>query len=558
MAEQNEQKPRGLSRRTFLRYTALGSGAAFLAACAPAAAPTTTGTDAAPAATDPGSAPAVGTPQQGGTMVWMGHQEVAGLSPQDTGPTVQAVMIFNILNPLVYYNEFVELENVLAESFEVSDDGLTYTFTLHEGVLFHDGSELTSEDVKYTYEFYGDPDFPNPISGHFYGIDSVEAPDPYTVVVNMDQVNAASLSNWATVPIVPAAYHAEVGEDTFRTAPIGTGAFKLREWRPAEFTEIEAFDDHFRGRPYLDAIRLDIVPEPSVRMIAMQTGDADAAVWPLLVEDSLVLADDPNYVVFRTLANSVKFIPLNNEVPQLSDKMVRRAMLHALDRQRIIDELWSGAAQIAHSNLAPKNAIYYNPNLPQYEFDPELAASMLEEAGWTVGSDGIRTKDGMRLTFLCTTITGDAARRPIAELAQQMLADVGVDMQLAEAPVSAILEGLRNGTLESSLFNWTFGTTPEPDPFATLHSDGGNNFNRYFNDEMDQLIEEGLNVVNPEERRPIYYRIQEIFAEDVPCLYLQFDEWINPFSARIGGLPENPLSGDPIFYAAHKLWINGA
>jgi peptide/nickel transport system substrate-binding protein len=558
MAEQNEQKPRGLSRRTFLRYTALGSGAAFLAACAPTVAPTTGTGDDMPAATDAGSAPAAGTPQQGGTMVWVGHQEVAGLGPADTGPTVQAVMINNILNPLVYYNEFVELEPVLAESYEVSEDGLTYTFNLHQGVMFHDGSELSAEDVKYTYDFYGNPDNASTIQGSFFGIGSVEAPDPSTVVVNMEQVNAASLSNWASVPIVNAAYHAEVGEDTFRTSPIGTGAFKLKEWRPAEFTEIEAFDDHFRGRPYLDTVRLDIVPEPSVRMIAMQTGDADGVVWPLLVEDSILLESDPNYVVYRTLANSVKFLPLNNEKPELSDKMVRRAMLHALDRQRIIDELWSGAAQVAHSNLAPKNAFYYNPDLPQYEYDPEAAAAMLEEAGWTVGANGIREKDGMTLTFTCTTITGDSARRPIAELAQQMLAEVGVDMQLAEAPVSAILEALRNGSMDSSLFNWTFGTSPEPDPFATLHSEGGNNFNRYFNDEMDQLIEEGLNSVIPEERQPIYYQIQSIFAEDVPCLYLQFDEWINAFSGRIGGLPENPLSGDPIFFAAHKLYIKEA
>jgi peptide/nickel transport system substrate-binding protein len=559
MVEQNEQQPKGLSRRSFLRYAAFGSGAAFLAACAPAAVPGAgTSADQAPdvsEATDV-SSDAQATAQQGGTMVWLGHQEVAGLSPDDYGPTVQAVLIYNILNPLVYYNEFVELEPVLAESYEVSEDGLTYTFKLHEGVLFHDGTELTAEDVKYTYDFYGNPDNASTIQGNFFGIGSVEAVDTYTVVVNMDQVNAASLSNWASVPIVPAAYHAEVGEDTFRTAPIGTGAFKLREWRPAEFTELEAFEDHFRGRPYLDAIRLDVVPEPSVRMIAMQTGDADAAVWPLLVEDSIALEADPGYVVFRTLANSVKHFPLNNELPQLSDKMVRKALMHALDRQRIIDELWSGAAQVAHSNLAPKNAFYYNADLPQYAYDPAQAAAMLDEAGWTLGADGIREKDGTKLSFTCTTITGDSARRPIAELAQQMLAEVGVDMQLAEAPVASILEALPNGTMDSSLFNWTYGSTPEPDPYATLHSQGGNNFNRYFNPEMDALIEQGLQLVDPEARRDVYRQIQELFVEDVPCLYIQFDEWINPFSARIGGLPENPLSGDPIFYAAHKLWIN--
>jgi peptide/nickel transport system substrate-binding protein len=554
MAEQNERRFSGLSRRDFLRFTALGSGAAFLAACAAPVAP-------APGV-DPGAAPAdapavePGAPRQGGTMVWMGHQEVAGLSPADYGPTVQAVVIYNIMNPLVYYNEYAELEQVLAESYEVSEDGMQYTFNLHQGVLFHDGTELTAEDVKYTYDFYRDPENATTIQGAFFGIDTVEAVDTYTVVVNMAEVNAASLSNWASVPIVNAAYHAEVGEDTFRTAPIGTGAFKLREWRPAEFTELEAFDDHFRGRPYIDVIRQDVVPEASVRMIALQTGDADSAVWPLLVEDSIDLEADPGFIVYRTLANSVKFFPLNNELPQLAEVEVRRAMMHALDRQRMIDDLWAGAAQLAHSNLSPKNAFYYNPNLTQYEYDPELARTMLDDAGWAVGDDGVRVKDGVRLSFTCTTITGDQARRPIAELAQQMLSDVGVEMQLAEAPVSSILEGLRAGAMESSIFNWTFGTTPEPDPYATLHSGGGNNFSRYNNPEMDELIEQGTQVVDPEARREIYYRIQEIFVEDVPNLYIQFDEWMNPFSTRIKGLPENPLSPDPIYYRSHVYWLD--
>jgi peptide/nickel transport system substrate-binding protein len=550
MAEQNERRFSGLSRRDFLRFTALGSGAAFLAACAAPVAP-------APGV-DPGAAPAVepGAPRQGGTMVWMGHQEVAGLSPADYGPTVQAVVIYNIMNPLVYYNEYAELEQVLAESYEVSEDGMQYTFNLHQGVLFHDGTELTAEDVKYTYDFYRDPENATTIQGTFFGIDNVEAVDTYTVVVNMAEVNAASLSNWASVPIVNAAYHAEVGEDTFRTSPIGTGAFKLREWRPAEFTELEAFDDHFRGRPYIDVIRQDVVPEASVRMIALQTGDADSSVWPLLVEDSIDLEADPGFIVYRTLANSVKFFPLNNELPQLAEVEVRRAMMHALDRQRMIDDLWAGAAQLAHSNLTPKNAFYYNPNLTQYEYDPELARTMLDDAGWAVGADGVRAKDGVRLSFTCTTITGDQARRPIAELAQQMLAQVGVEMQLAEAPVSSILEGLRAGAMESSIFNWTFGTTPEPDPFATLHSRGGNNFSRYNNPEMDELIEQGTQLVDPEARREIYYRIQEIFVEDVPNLYIQFDEWMNPFSTRIKGLPENPLSGDPVYYRSHVYWLD--
>ena len=136
-------------------------------------------------------------------MVWMGHQEVAELEPRRRWSRHAVYLIRNIHSPLVYYNEFTELELVLAESYDVSDDGLTYTFKLQEGVPFHDGKEFTSADVKYTYDFYRNPDNATVIVGDFEGIGCIDTPDDYTVVVNMDTVNAASLANWARVPYRP-------------------------------------------------------------------------------------------------------------------------------------------------------------------------------------------------------------------------------------------------------------------------------------------------------------------------------------------------------------------
>ena len=311
------RKPLEMDRRQFLRYTFVGGSAAvFLAACAAPGTPASGGETAGEAA-----APAEGGEMQGGTMVWMGHQEVAGLSPADTGPTVQYVLIHNIQDPLVYYNEFTELELVLAESVDVAEDGMTYTFKLHQGVPFHDGKELTAADVKYTYDFYRDPENASAIAGDFEGIGSVETPDDYTVVVNMETVNAASLATWGSCPLSSPSTTPRSVRTLTSTAPIGTGAYKLKEWRAAEFTELEAFDDHFRGRTNIDVIRLDVVPEPSVRTIALQTGDADSAVWPLLVEDSIILEDDPNFIVLRTLPELDQALPAQ----QLVAAAVRQA-----------------------------------------------------------------------------------------------------------------------------------------------------------------------------------------------------------------------------------------
>lgn len=517
-----------LSRRQFLRYSAATGIGVYLGA---------------------GTMNAWAQGTQGGTLTWLGHQEVAGLGPNDIGPDVQASVIFNVLNPLVHVNYAAETEPILARSFEVADDGLSYTFYLHEGVQFHDGSEFTAEDVKYTFETYSQPG--NTVASRFVGMREVEVVDRYTARVHMDSVNAAFLRLACEVPIVPMAYHEQVGVDGFRTAPIGTGAFRLDTWRPAEFTEIVAFPEHFRGAPLIDRLRLEVVPEPSVRYIALLTGDAQATVWPLAIEDSIDLQGNPDFRVVATNWNSPRFIPLNNDVPQLSDRRVRQAMLTAIDRERILNELESGFGVVATSHLAPHNP-FYNPNVPQYPFDPERARAMLEDAGWVAGSDGIRSKDGLRLSFTCTTISGDQTRRPMAELSQIFLRNVGVEMQLAEAPVASILEGLRQGTLEASLFNWTHGSLVDPNPAGTLRSNGGDNFTRYNNPEMDRLIDEGLSVVDPELRRPIYNRTQELYAEDMPALVLHYNQGINVFSTDMTNLPDDVLVGTPVFYRGNE------
>ena len=274
-----------LTRRRFLQLSAAGFSAAAVAACvAPAA--VETGADSAADA-------APGEPQAGGTLRLMGHQEVAGLSPADEGPSVQATMIRAIHDSLLLDDENLDTQPLLAESYEVAEDGLTYTFNLHEGVLFHDGTELTAADVKYTFDFYRDEANATAIINQFLGVGSIDTPDDYTVVVNMAEVNAAFLTSGAQVCIVHAGHHAELGEDLYRTDPIGTGAFRLVEFNPAEVVVVEAFEEHWRGRPYFDEIRQEVVPEPSVRTIALETGDSDSTLWPLLVEDSLRLAGGP-------------------------------------------------------------------------------------------------------------------------------------------------------------------------------------------------------------------------------------------------------------------------
>jgi peptide/nickel transport system substrate-binding protein len=503
------------------------------------------------------AAPATGgTPRRGGTMVVTGHQEISSLSPDDAGPTVHWVAVTQIHNALLELDENYAFVPVLAQSYEVAKDGLSYTFKLRSGVKFHNGTEFTAEDVKYTYEWYINPANHAINANSFEGVDSVQAVDKYTVRVKMKAPNAAFLAKGASTFIVPAAYHGKIGEKGYKVAPVGTGAFKLKEWRPAEHTIVEAFSDHFRGRPYLDFFRVDIVPEASVRAIGMQTAAADSAVWPLLVEDNLKFAKDPNFTTFRTPTLAVNHFPINNKRPVFQDKRVRQAMMYAINRQRLIADIFKGTAVLATSNFSPALKGYYEPNVAQYPHDPAKAKALLEEAGWKPGADGIREKGGTKLSFTCVTITGDQARRPEAEIVQQDLKAVGIEMKLQEAPVATITEKLHKGEMDASLFNWTYGgTNGDPDPSVTLRSNGGNNWSHFENARVDTLVDAGLREVTPAKRKQLYSEIQKIVAEEVPFLYMMYWDWYNVFNKRVKGLPKTAFNGSQLYRKANEWWI---
>jgi peptide/nickel transport system substrate-binding protein len=230
-------------------------------------------------------------------------------------------------------------------------------------------------------------------------------------------------------------------------------------------------------------------------------------------------------------------------------------MMMALDRQQIIDDIWSGAAKVAHSYLSPKFAFYYNPDLKQYPYDPDAANTLLDEAGWVdADGDGIRDKDGVALSFTVHVITGDQARRPIAEVAQQYLAKVGIEMEIVESPVASIMQGLLECTIDAGLWNSKFGSL-DPDPYSGLHSEGGFNFSCYSNPKMDELIEQGIQIADPDARQPLYYESQEIFVEDVPVLYIMVDDTFKIFSTDIKGLPEEALFGAEIYATAWQWWL---
>ncbi|MGC4108254.1 MAG: ABC transporter substrate-binding protein [Thermomicrobiales bacterium] len=494
------------------------------------------------------------TPVQGGEFITLGHQTVDTLSPDNEGATVVWAIVVQMFDALYIVNENFELEPVLAESYEASADGKTYTFKLKSGVKFHNGDDFSSADVKYTYDWIKDPANASLRAGGFELVDTVEAPDATTVVVTLKEADVTFLVNVATTFIYPAKYHAETGEDAFTAKPVGTGPFKLKEWIPAQSTTLEANPDYFRGRPNFDTYRLDVVPEAAGRVAALESGQADTSVWSLSAEDNISLEQSGNFTVYNNPSLAVNHFPLNNSKPFLSDKAARQALIMALDRQALAEEVYQGQAQPATANLSPALTKWFNGDVPKYDFDIEKAKQTLEDAGWTLNGD-VREKDGVKAAFTLQIIQGDTQRRPEAELAQQWWKEIGVDCQLAES--NNVLAGLVKGDYDAGLFNWTYGgNNGDPDSRDTLTTTGANNFNHFSNAEVDELLNKGVIEQDEAKRIEMYKRVQEIVAEEVPFIFLLNVQWITFWATSIMGLPapEAVQASDAIYNKIYLLW----
>jgi len=492
-------------------------------------------------------------PVQGGSFTTIGHHEINTLSPDNDGETVIYAAVCQLFDALYNVNENYELEPILADSYEPSADGKTYTFKLKQGVKFHNGDPFSSADVKYTYDWIKDPKNASTRSSAMELVKAVEAPDPTTVVVTLTEADVTFMVNVSTLYIYPSKYHAATGEDAFAGKPVGTGPYTVKEWIPAQNTTLVANEEYFRGRSNFDEVRIDIVPEAASRFAALETAQADNSIWSLNAEDNPILEESGNFTVYKVLNNAVNHFVLNNEHPALSDINVRKALLHATDRQAFIDDVYQGQAVLATSNLSPNVEKFYNENVPTYDYNPDTAKKLLDDAGWVPGSDGIRAKGGQKLAFTLSVIQGDTQRRPEAEVAQQLYKEIGVDMQIKEA--TDVVAGMVEGKYDAGLFNWVYGGgNGEPDARDTLRSDGTNNFSHFKNAEMDELLGQGIRELDEAKRIEIYNRVQEIVAENVPFLYFLHPQGYSFWATSVKVLPESVLSSDNLYPKLFKLW----
>lgn len=443
-----------------------------------------------------------------------------------------------LFNGLVYIAADYSPTPDLAESWENPDDQ-TWVFHLRQGIKFHNGQELTAEDVKYTYETMLDEDFAAPLRAFYEPIQSIEVVDDYTIEFTLDSAFGPFLA-YMDMGIVPKSVVEEQGE-AFGANPIGTGPFKFVSWQRGDTIELEAFDDHFNGRPKADRILIKVVPDNSARAVAVESGDLDFIQSPVSPQDVIRLEETSGIQVDRIPASGYTYINLNTADPILSDVRVRQALAHLVNRQQILDTIYKGIGQIANSPIPP-GMWAYAADVPGYDYDPEQAAALLDEAGWELGADGIRMKEGQPLALTVRTHSEDPDRRQVIEVLQAEFTKAGIqaDTNVVEWP--SYFADIQESKYQVAVIGWLNLTNPDRAMFRPFTIAGPANYGQYENAEVDKLIRDARATLDQDKAREMYQQTSRIIAEEAPYIFLQYQEYIAIYSDKLTGFVPNPVA----------------
>ncbi len=439
-----------------------------------------------------------------------------------------------LFNGLLAVDPSGELRPDLAETWE-RPDPLTHVLRLRPGVRFQDGTRLTAADVVATYRYVMDPAHGCPAVGALDALASVEAPDARTVVFRLKRVYV-SFPFQLTMGILPEAL---AGEEDLGDRVVGTGPYRLAAFRPGEEVVLEAFPEHFAGRPFLERIRFRIVGNATTRLLEIRSGGLDLlqnAVPPYAVK---FLRRDPGLRVIVAPGSSYQYLGFNLEDPILADVRVRRAIAFAIDREALISFALAGLARPAYGLLPPEHWAH-NPDVPRYGYDPARARRLLDEAGHP-DPDGDGPAVRFRLSYKTST---DKTALEVAHVIADQLRKVGIGVEVRSFEWGTFFADVKKGDFQLMSLRWI--GIRDPDAFHYLfHSasipPAGANRGRYRNPRVDAWIDESRRTPDRERRKALYARIQEAVARD--CVYASLWWLDNVVVIRKGFTGFVPLPG---------------
>ncbi len=486
-----------------------------------------------------------GGEDKGSSIVIGQSSEVANLNPMIQPRTPDSNVQCLIFDFLVIPDENLNYVGDLAKSWDISEDGTVYTFHLNEGVKWHDGEDFNADDVVFTLTSLASPEYTGGNEGRVMSIvgaadyqagnaDSVEGIkkiDDYTIEITLESPNAAFLSNMyvAILPehILAGESPADWGNDDFNRAPIGTGKYKFVKWEAGQYISLEKNEEYFGTQPSIDNVIVQFGADTTL-VAALLNGEIDVLYNLPASEIENVEAVD-GVGVYNYEMMSVYYIGLNQLDPALSDLRVRQALAYALDKQTIVDTVYGETATVA-DDIFPDNHWSHNPDVTKYEYNPEKAKELLEEAGYTMNAaTGYYEKDGqtLHLTYDMSTSTDG---RQVAALIQQYWKAIGVEMEVIEQDFATLAYSklLPNNATEETTADsfqcYTLGFGVEADPeeynayLSTSTGAGSWNFIHYSNPEVDELFKQQLLETDPDARADCFHQIAKIISDDVPWI----------------------------------------
>ncbi|HEX4747067.1 MAG TPA: peptide ABC transporter substrate-binding protein [Gaiellaceae bacterium] len=544
-------------------FVILAAAAMVVAACTPAA-PTGTQPTTAPAATE--------APVRGGTAIVAIWQEPATLAYHYLNQTVSSIVLYGVSEGLAGTSHEGEYVPQLATKIPTVGNGgavvkgnkLDVTWELKPGIKWSDGAPLTSADIKYTWEIWMKDPKVNNRTG-FSEIESIATPNELTAVITYKSIYAPYPRNFEHImPKHLLEKEADISKTDFVRRPIGTGPFKVAEFKPGDSITLEK-NPNYRGapeKPYLDKIVFRSVPSSEVAIAQLKAGEVHA-MWNLTesqtpeieaLSSTLALNVVPGPTVERielnTAQNRENTDP-NSVHPVLGDIEVRKALLYATPKQQLIDKLLFGKAKQGSSPVSQGWAAFKEP---QEGYDPAKANAALDKAGWTKGADGIRSKGGVRASLTYTTTSGNQLR----ERVQQVLVDewkaVGIEVKIQNAPSSVVLAGSCTGKDPRKLGTFDmlmYASSPSIDPHSTIlpryHSKqiptaadcSGQNYTRIKDPQIDRAIDEAGGTLDQDKRKAAYATVMKKLNEAYVIIWLYDRADIDARSAKLQGWKPN-------------------
>jgi len=474
-----------------------------------------------------------------------------GLDPADHRSRQSETVIRNMFDGLVTRDTKSGVHLELAEEMNWLDDQ-TLEFKLRQGVKFHDGVEMTADDVVFTFNRiiqenqieYPEP-HTSPRKGLIAPLASVEKVDDYTVRMNFSSPWPPAMQLIVHQQIVPKHYLEEVGTEGFVANPIGTGPFKFVSVQPGfEEVVLERFDDYYGGAPDLEPVGsacvsgaiFRVIPEASTRVAALLAGEVDI-IQSVPAELIDTLAQTPGIQVKTAAGTQPKWIELNVNKPPFDDVNIRQAMNYAIDKDLIIQEIYGGRAVALPGPLSPYNN-FVNKSLSPYPYDPDMALSLLNDAGWSDSNgDGLLDKNGQPFTFTIDTLED---WRSLAEAVADMYRAIGIDASVRFWEYSVVKPQLQAGERMAYLDDWGDSAFDPVGHFeAKWHGfvDGSpygrGNFSGYNNERVNELTKLGEVTVETAARQAIYDEAQQIVYDEAPAVFLILPDEAEAASGRV-------------------------